>query len=300
MAKNIASQGTLRQASTVILARECHSEFQVYLLRRSLNSGFMSGIYVFPGGNLSREDHDPKLFEACSRINSKAVSRFTGNELPFEKIFPFAVAAIRETFEEAGVLISLPGDNTDVDLTESHRRRINDDLEEGWFNDLVISRGMIPELISLARWSHWITPELMPMRFDTRFFITIMPDGQECMPDYIETIDGIWVTPEEGLMRNFNREISLSPPALITLHELLNYSTLDGLEKAIEIRQWGDPLFPRMIPSPDGALILEPWDPMRYLETDIETKGLESRILPVGQPFSRIWNCKGVWLPVGI
>lgn len=295
-----SSQKTLKKASTVILARQNNGELQIYILKRSSKSVFMPGMYVFPGGNVSLEDHDPALLAAHSPVNPKTVSRLTGNELTFENIFPFAIAAIRETFEEAGVLISSSNEGNDGYLAEIRHKRISHQLEKDWLQDLIISRRLMLPLVKLSRWSHWITPELMPRRYDTRFFVAALPDGQECTPDNRETTHGIWVTPKEGLSGNLNREIPLSPPTLVTLHELLQYPTLNDLERQIETRQWGDPLFPRLIPSPNGGIIIEPWDPMRYLEIEIDSKNLENKILPVGESFSRIWNYDGIWLPVEI
>jgi hypothetical protein len=138
----------------------------------------------------------------------------------------------------------------------------------------------------------------MRSHFDTRFFVAFIPQDQECLPDGRETVHGVWISPEKGLNENHRGEILLSPPTLVTLHELLAYKDLSELEKALKTRPWGEARFPCLVPLPDGALILQPWDPMRYGEVKVDAGELEKMLLPVGDPFSRLWLHKGVWRPV--
>jgi hypothetical protein len=177
-------------------------------------------------------------------------------------------------------------------------------LPKGWLRDFVTDEEWILELSGLGRWSHWITPELMPKRYDTSFFMVFMPEGQECLPDLIETTHGIWISPENGLDGNFKGDIPLSPPTLVTLHELLKFPTLKALKKEMKTRTWGEALLPRLIASHQGKMIVEPWDPMFKQvfnqEGDIKVTDLEEVILPPGEPFSRIWFNKGLWQPVGL
>jgi hypothetical protein len=139
----------------------------------------------------------------------------------------------------------------------------------------------------------------MKRRYDTRFFMATMPTEQVCRPDGRETTHGFWISPEKGLAGNLTGKIPLSPPTLITLHELLQYASLQDLAKETEGRLWGEALLPRMIPLDKGAVIVEPWDPL-YSHTNIEIDpvGLRKAVLPIGQPFSRIWHHQGIWRPV--
>jgi len=127
-----------------------------------------------------------------------------------------------------------------------------------------------------------------------------MPEGQECLPDLIETTQGILISPEKGLAGNFKGDIPLSPPTLVTLHELLKFSSMEALKKEMKVRTWGEALLPRLIASHQGKMIVEPWDTMFNQEVDIKTTGLEEVILPPREPFSRIWFNKGLWQPVGL
>lgn len=289
-----------RRASTVILIREEGGVLQVFLLERSGGSGSFPGNYVFPGGTVDPGDGNSELWKAHVDIDPKEVSRRLGGGLSEEEVFAFGVAAIRETFEEAGVLLAYRSEQTKGDLERVCERRMSTTgLHKDWAQELVVSEGWTLAFTMLARWAHWITPELMPYRFDTRFFMAFMPQGQECVPDTRETTQGIWISPENGLAGNLRGEIPLSPPALITLQELLHYSDIKDLKKEAQSRSWGEARLPRLIPLPEGSVILQPWDPMRHLEFEIDPNTLSESVLPVGAPFSRVWYHEGVWKPIG-
>jgi 8-oxo-dGTP pyrophosphatase MutT (NUDIX family) len=289
-----------RRASTVILIRDKGGEFQVFLLKRSGGSGFFPGNYVFPGGALDPEDWNRELWKAHVDMEPKEVSRRLGGGLSEEEVFAFGVASIRETFEEAGVLLANRSGQTEGNLKQVCERRMTDGLHKGWVEDLVVSHGWTLAFAMLARWAHWITPELMGRRFDTRFFLVFMPPGQECAPDTHETTHGIWTSPEKGLAGNLEGEIPLSPPTLITLHELLQYPDIHNLRKEVQSRPWGEALLPRLIPLPREPIILEPWDPMYHdEEVCMDPNKLENSILPLGVPFSRVWYHDGIWRPIG-
>jgi hypothetical protein len=141
----------------------------------------------------------------------------------------------------------------------------------------------------------------MPRRFDTRFFVAALPEGQDGRPDMRETTEGLWVSPQQALAGNLAGRIPLSPPTLVTLHEFLKYPTLDALQGGLEGREWGEPIFPRLVVLGKGAgsIIVEPWDPM-YGREDlrIDANKLPGSLLPAGVPFSRLWNEGGIWKPV--
>ena len=100
-------------------------------------------------------------------------------------------------------------------------------------------------------------------------------------------------------MGNLNGHIPLSPPTLVTLHELAAYRRMEDLENALESRGWGEAIFPRLVPLKNGAVILEPWD-KHYGRDDItfDPQTLENAVLPIETPFSRIWLFEGIWRAV--
>jgi 8-oxo-dGTP pyrophosphatase MutT (NUDIX family) len=288
-----------RLASTVILTRQVGEELQVYLLKRNTKSGFMAGNYVFPGGTEDVEDRNTDFWKAHIDIDLASLSRQLGGNLSGEKTLSYGVTAIREMFEEAGVFLACRKKLNKVDIEKLCTLRMTSGLSKGWLQELVVD-GWILELSMLGRWSHWITPKLMPRRYDTRFFMAFMPHDRKCTADLIEVTHGIWISPEKGLAGNFKGKIPLSPPTLVTLHELLKFSSLKALKKEMKTRTWGKALLPRLIALDQGKMIVEPWDPMFNKEIDINFRGLEKVILPPGEPFSRLWFHEGLWKPVGI
>jgi 8-oxo-dGTP pyrophosphatase MutT (NUDIX family) len=292
-------QNTPKPAATVILTREHAGELQVYLLKRSATSGFMAGNYVFPGGMVDAGDRNFRLWKNCVDLNRDEIARQLGERPSREDALAFGVAAIRETFEEAGVFLARRQGQSIGDLEQISKLRSDLNLSKNWLKALVLSDRWILAISELYRWSHWITPELMRWRYDTRFFLATMPTDQVCQPDTRETTHGLWISPHEGLAANLSGDIPLSPPTLITLHSLLNYRSLKDLIKEAKIKRWGKPLLPRLIPLQVGAVIVEPWDSMynqKYIQ--LNSDELANTVLPVGESFSRIWHNEGIWRPV--
>jgi len=289
-----------RPASTVILAREREGELQIYLLKRSAKSRFFPGTYVFPGGAVEPEDHMNGSWEAHVDMDREGISERFGSGLSVDEAVAYGVSAIRETFEEAGVFLGKGKEQDRADLARLCDRRLAGDLHKGWFRAWVVSGGWTLAFSSLAPWAHWITPELMRKHFDTRFFVAYMPADQTCSPDEKETTQGIWISPEGALIGNLQGEIALSPPTVVTIHELLSYKSLRELKDEVGNRSWGETRFPRLVPLSKGAMLLQPWDPMRHEDAEINPDGLEKAILPVGAPFSRLWLHEGIWKPVAV
>jgi len=293
MAKTNHAPAKPRLASTVILIRQVGEELQTYLLKRNAKSRFMAGNYVFPGGTVDIEDCNTDFWKSHVDMDLESLCLQLGGNLSGEEALIYCVSAIRELFEEAGVFLVHRKKQNKGDIKKLCSLRMSSGLSKGWLQELVVD-GWILELSRLGRWAHWITPELMPQRYDTRFFLVFMPNGQECTPDFIEATHGIWVNPKKGIAGNSKGEIPLSPPTLVTLHELLNFSSLKALKKEMKIRTWGKALLPRMIASHQGKMFLEPWDPMFNQKVDINTSGLKKVILPPGEPFSRLWFHEGL------
>ncbi len=289
----------IRQASTIILVREKNQGIETYLLRRSTKSGFMGGLYVFPGGVVDSDDRSIDNWKAHIDIPSDQVEHILGGTaLTSEDALAFAVAAIRETLEEAGVFIASGKNKSHRDIRDVCSWRLKKNLPPSWFKTLIMDQDWILTVSELGRWSHWITPKLMKKRFDTRFFMVFMPDNQTCMPDNMETEHGIWLTPQKALEQNLEATIPLSPPAVVTLTELLKFRTIETLKTERLARPWGDPIAPRLVPSPKGPVILEPWDPDCDSDCSVDTSDLSKKVLPPGSPFSRIWCDNGIWKPV--
>lgn len=286
-------------ASTVILTRQTGQEFEIYLIRRHIKSGFMGGLFAFPGGKLDPGDFQLEDWEKHLDESPKDIQARLGWGLDVRETVAFGIAAIRETFEEVGVFLAhgdSPGKEAAGKIDRSRRLRGE---PRGGFMDQVCLEPRLLDFTSLLKWSHWITPELMKYRFDTRFFMVCMPEGQVCRPDSREAVQGIWVNPERALQANLLGDIPLTPPTLVTLQQLLEYQHLDDLLNSTVNRDWGKTILPRMVKLENGTLILEPWDSM-YHEDEIKLDEglLEQDVLRPGVAFSRIWFNGELWRPI--
>ncbi|MBI5439951.1 MAG: hypothetical protein HY900_01935 [Deltaproteobacteria bacterium] len=279
-------------ASTAILVRRDAPNLTVYLVCRNPKTVFMGGNYVFPGGMVDESDRDG---DAWGGVFGPPATE--GADAPPE-LLSHAIAAIRETFEEAGVLLGGAGGE---ELRELLERRSAAPLDPGWLLREASARGWRFRREALMPWARWITPTGMKRRFDARFFVAALPAGQSCSPDGQEIVDGLWATPEEALARNLRGEVPLAPPNLVTLHQLLAYDGPDALLAEAAARQWGSPLAPRFVTFDGGAVILQPWDPeLAAPEFRFDPAALEAALLPLGEPFSRLWFNGRVWRPVGL
>jgi hypothetical protein len=286
-------------SATVVLVRPFQDRFQVYLIRRSRNSGFMGGLYVFPGGLVDPQDRDEAFWRSRVDLTPDRVELRLGGGLSTQEATAYGIAAIRETAEESGVMLAFGKGDSDGAAARFSRPTPDAARRSGWMADEARKSGWTLALSSLLRWSRWITPIGMKKRFDTRFFLALMPEGQSCSPDEHETIQGRWATPREGLAANLAGKIPLSPPTVVTLHQLLAFDTLAGLLADARRRSWGGAIRPRMIPLDRGAVIVEPWDPMYAAERiEIDPDTLEAKVADAGAPFSRIWIHRGRCLPI--
>jgi 8-oxo-dGTP pyrophosphatase MutT (NUDIX family) len=294
-----ADSANITPAATVILTREQAGTLEVYLMKRSPKSGFMAGNFVFPGGTVDGHDQHFKLFNNCCDMTPDEITLRFGPDLTHAQALTYGVAAVRETLEEAGIFLADSHGSSIADLDRINSLRLAANLNPDWFVKLVENEQWCLSLSALYRWSHWITPVLMKRRFDTRFFLAEMPAGQFCRPDDRETVQGLWLSPRQGLVGNLAGDVPLSPPTLVTLHELSKYRTLADLQTAAAKRSWGKAIQPRLVPLPQGTVIVEPWDPLYHHNViKIDREDLPAAVLPVGTSFSRIWLDRGIWKPI--
>jgi 8-oxo-dGTP pyrophosphatase MutT (NUDIX family) len=286
-------------AATVILIRDLGQALGVYLMRRSLKSSYMGGNFVFPGGKVDAADGDPAFWAASGDVSGAELARRlcdTATEMP---LLAYAVAAVRETWEEAGVLLAIQtngaGDRRERLLTLRRSKALSPD----WLRLEIESGRLIINFSALWPWSHWIAPEAFKQRFDTRFFIAVMPPDQTCHPDPRETPEGRWTTPREALEANTRGELNLSPPTLVTLDALLAYPSVAALEADLPRPGWGPALMPKLVLPKPGPMLIQPWDPAYNApEASLPKDTRDLQRLPVGAAFSRLWSDEGTWRPV--
>jgi len=216
----------LRLASTILLVRDAPSGVEVFMERRHLQSGFVGGAYVFPGGRVDPDDaFDPLRCVGLDETNASQRLGLAGGGLAH------FVAAIRECFEEAGVLLAYDRGGALLDFgdpaMDAKYRRYRDDLNAGTLGlaDIVRAEDLRLATDRIGYWSHWITPIGEPRRYDTRFFVTEAPAGQIAGHDDWELTDSAWVSPAEAIERALRREWMIIFPTLMNLRALALHST---------------------------------------------------------------------------
>lgn len=225
--------GVPRDAATVILLRGgTAGPSEVFLMRRHRKQAFMGGAHVFPGGGLDEADADPELAAYIDGVTAAAARRLLQEpDLPDAGGLAFFIAAIRETFEEAGVLLARDTSGRPVDLTDPDKvarfASYRLDLHGHRLSLTELARReelrYAPDL--LIPYSRWITPGIEPRRFDTRFFLARLPEGQAPVHDRIELSESRWMTPDFALHEHAAGRIVLMPPTLKTIEELCAVST---------------------------------------------------------------------------
>lgn len=210
-----------RDAATVVLLRDEAEGFSVFMVRRHQKSGFMAGAYVFPGGTLDEADRDPRVLARMAGRSAVEAARLLGEDEP-ERSLGLHVAALRETFEEAGVLLA--NALGDAPLAPLRARLHGGEPFLTILDELDVSL----RADALTPWARWITPTVERRRYDARFFIARAPESQEAAHDRIEVTAGEWLSPVAALERWEAGEIQLPPPTLRTLEQLRGYATIDA------------------------------------------------------------------------
>jgi 8-oxo-dGTP pyrophosphatase MutT (NUDIX family) len=255
-----------RDAATVMLVRDGDDGLEVFMLRRHLNSAFLGGAYVFPGGAVDDHDRTPEVETVCAGRTDADASRLLGLDPPVGGL-AFWVAAVREAFEEAGVLLAYDEhgqicDWSDPEVAaryESHRKAL--DAGDLRLVDLCKVEGLKLAVDSMHYFSHWITPEGPPRRFDTRFFVAKAPEGHTYLHDERETIANEWVRPADAIARAERREVDIIFPTLRTLEQIGRFDTTDDLLAAAARIDSIPALLPKVVSDGDGMRILLPGDP---------------------------------------
>ncbi len=250
-----------RSAATVVLLRDRTGGPEVYVLRRKPTMAFAAGFFVFPGGSVDPRDESlpdhawvgppPATWAAtlaCDEPQARAL----------------VCAAVRETFEESGVMLAgesadqvvadTSGDDWEADRVALLDRSLS-------LAELLERRGLVLRADLLRLWSHWITPEVEPKRFDTRFFVAVMPAGQHTRDVGGEADRVTWLTAPEALAANIAGEMAMLPPTLAALGDLAAYPSSVAVMTAADARVV-EPVMPKLVlDDNDRVRFLLPGDP---------------------------------------
>jgi len=248
----------LRPASTVMLLRDAPQDIEVFMMQRTTTAAFASGMYVFPGGRVDDIDGAAELDDLCDGLTDAEASDLL--RVPSGGL-AYWVAAIRESFEEAGVLLARDQGGQFVNLQNADRQvrfsRARHAVHEGSLSLGAFCReeGLRLAVDTIRYVSHWITPVGEKRRFDTRFFVAIAPPEQDPLHDDIETIDSLWVTPSDALSRAKRGELAMIPPTVANLEFLApHHSTVAAVAAAQSIGV-PTPILPKLRYDKDGRVV---------------------------------------------
>ena len=194
-----------KPAATVILVRD-QPEFQVLMVKRHHQIDFASGALVFPGGKAHRGDADERWADHATGWNALDPNQRT-----------LRVAAIREAFEETGILLAQTSQGTAFEDACDATLRSQVDAGEVAFLDVVRDLGVHLRLDELAVFARWITPAMLPKRFDTWFYMVSAPPRQVAACDGRETVDAEWIAPSEAIRLAAKGERTIVFPTLMNL-----------------------------------------------------------------------------------
>ncbi len=250
-----------RPAATVTLVRDARQGFEVLMMQRNFQSVFVPGAYVFPGGAVDRADSSGEIAALCIGLDDAEASRklgIAGGGLAYW------VAAIRESFEEAGILLACNAQGEIVTLDDDvraerfHAYRSRVEHGEHPLSDMLRHEGLRLPLQQMTYFSHWITPVGAPRRYDTRFFVAAAPQAQRSLHDNRETIDHLWVRPAQALDLYKQKKFEMRTPTVHTLRLFAEHDNAASLIKCLGALGDIPVVEPRI--SKDGRRVL-PGDP---------------------------------------
>jgi 8-oxo-dGTP pyrophosphatase MutT (NUDIX family) len=253
----------VRDAATVMLVRDGTAGLEVFMVRRNLASDFVGGAYVFPGGAVDPDDGGPEVESVSEGRSDVDASRTL--DVPSGGL-AYWVAAIRESFEEAGFLLALDDGGEVVSLHDPataerfvrHRARV--DSGELRLVDMCRAERLRLAVGSLEYFSRWITPLGAPRRYDTRFFVAHAPTRQTPVHDDREVIANLWIRPAVALERHRAGDFELIFPTVRTLESLDLFATAEGLVDHARHIDQVDAVLPTIVEDHGGLRIVLPGD----------------------------------------
>lgn len=241
-----------KDAATILLVRSADgpSGVEVFCVERSKESRFLGGAIVFPGGKLDPRDAS----EEWASLGTHARPPARRGAVPFTRdeahLRALAVAACRETLEEAAMLLVAGAAAVTQEELFALRARLASDPAA--LRAFLVERGLLLDLHALHPLARWVTPEAEARRYDARFFVAVAPRGQTGAHDEHETMASFWATPAEVLRRWEAGHVQLAPPTHCTLALLSSCASTDAV-LALAAEGCLDPICPRLTRQQDGA-----------------------------------------------
>jgi 8-oxo-dGTP pyrophosphatase MutT (NUDIX family) len=225
----------------VVLVRPSSTGWETYFLRRHAASPVLADSWVFPGGTVRADDSAPELIDrspAWTPADARAALARSEGGAPGDPLecFGYFVAAARELFEEAGILMARPSDSTQLARFEGDEQekaqlsQLRLATEQGApFMQVLDELGLVLALDRMVHYAHWVTPPTVPARFDTRFFVAVLPEGQIASPSPFEMEEGEWVEPQAALETGASGQRSIHFATAAQLRRLGAHASVEDL-----------------------------------------------------------------------
>jgi len=235
-----------RPAATVALVRDGPRGLQTWMMRRVPGMAFAAGACVFPGGRVDESDADVSI-----RWHGNTPEWFA-ERLGVEVTLARAVvtAAVRELFEESGVLLTVPPLTNDLEAAR-HAVESRTTGLSGWLAE----QSCVLDVSGLRPWGRWVTPLTEPRRFDTWFFVAVVPTSVEARSATTEAESAGWFDIQHLLDSAASRQLHVLPPTIVMLRGLLRAGSVSGVLEAAETRPMG-PVYPQVQRNEDGTVLV--------------------------------------------
>ena len=235
-------------AATILMLRPAATEFEVFMVVRHHQIDFASGALVFPGGKADEQDFDDALLAHLTGAHDDANMR------------AIQVCAIREAFEECGILLAY--DNDGVMITGERLRELDSarkPLNDGSLSLLTFlqENGLSLACDQLVHFSHWITPEMMPKRFDTHFYLAVAPEDHLAIHDGYESVDSVWISPNQAIADAKDGKRTVIFPTLCNIEKLAAGSSVEDAIARAEADAI-EPVLPWMESTEEGNFVCIP------------------------------------------
>ncbi len=252
-----------RPAATLILVRDANAGMEVLMIRRTQAAAFVGGAHVFPGGGVDAADSSSQLAACCAGLDDVEASRLLGVA---QGGLAYWTAAMRECFEEAGLLLAHESGGEYADLNDPRRGAVF----SRWRESVRAGRATLADLCRehdlrlaagrMAYFSHWITQPGHSRRYDTRFFVAEAPRLQTPSNDNSETTEHLWVRPAEALERHRRGELQLVFPTIKTLESIARFDRAAALMQFARSPRAMPAMAPRTASTREGRKLLVPGD----------------------------------------
>jgi 8-oxo-dGTP pyrophosphatase MutT (NUDIX family) len=240
-----------RLAATILILRDTQQGMEVLMVTRHREVDFIPGALVFPGGKLAEGDEDPRVCPRCSGVENLSLEQVA-----------LRVGAIREVFEESGILLArarganaLLGAERSTQLAERYRQQLASGATG--IADLLEAEGLDLACEELVPFARWITPTFMPKRFDTYFYLAAAPIEQIAVHDGKEMVEAQWIRPADALADQASGKRKIVTATLLNLRKLNRNSTVSAAMDAAVARPF-IVVTPELVQRPEGRMLLIP------------------------------------------